>query len=347
MLPCRVTGRVSGLLLVLSALLSLAACSSPPESHVLQGQALGTYWSVRMVMPEQARATEGLRSEIEDALELVDRQMSTWREDSDLSRFNQLEAGQSMEIPEAFAHVLETALDIAELSDGHFDPTIGPLVNLWGFGPEGRRSEPPPEDEIEQALQRVDWRRLDYDPDTRRLTQPGDAYLDFSGIAKGFAAELVAERLMERGIEHFIVDLGGDMVVRGQRPDGTPWRIAIERPEPDTRDIFSVIEVRDRALVTSGSYRNYFEYGETSFSHTIDPHIGRPIPEELVSVTVVHDDCTVADALATAITAMGADEGYRFARENELAALLLVIDGDSVAERMTEAFAGYLPQEEY
>jgi FAD:protein FMN transferase len=334
-------------LLLASACLSLATgCSRAPEAHTIQGYAMGSMWSVRFAMPDDTRGVEGLRGDIEEALDLVDRQMSTYRDDSDLSRFNQLEAGESMVVPEAFAQVLEASLQLAELSEGHFDPTIGPLVNLWGFGPHGRRDEPPSDEEVEAAMARVGWYRLSFDPATRELIQPGDAYLDFSAIAKGYAADLVAERLRARGIHDFIVDLSGDMVISGKRPDGNPWRIAVERPDPETRDIFTIIELGDRAIATSGSYRNYFEYGEQTFSHTIDPHTGRPIPQELVSVTVVHDNCMMADGLATAITALGADAGYEFAREHGIAALLLIADEDrTVIERMTHSFAEYLPVE--
>jgi FAD:protein FMN transferase len=188
----------------------------------------------------------------------------------------------------------------------------------------------------------VGWYRLEYDATRRELTQPGEAYLDFSAIAKGYAADLVAERLEARGIVDHLVDLGGDMRVRGHRPDGDRWRIAVERPDPSTRDIFTIIEVGDNSLATSGSYRNFFEYGEQEFSHTIDPHTGRPIPQELVSVTVVHDNCMMADGYATAITALGAEAGFEFARELGLAALLLIRDNDDVVERTTEAFAPYL-----
>lgn len=339
--------------LTLPAALLLAAfatmmtgCSQPPEAQTIQGYAMGSAWSVRFAMPSDTGALDGLRADIEDALDTVDRQMSTYRDDSDLTRFNQLEAGEAIVVPAEFAAVLETSMHLAELSDGRFDPTIGPLVNLWGFGPDGRRTEPPTEAELEQARTRVGWQRLDFDPQTRELTQPGGAYLDFSAIAKGYAADLVAGRLDARGIDNYIVDLSGDMVVRGTRPDGKPWRIAIERPDPATREIFTIIEIGDQAIATSGSYRNFFEYGEQQFSHTIDPHSGRPIPQELVSVTVVHDNGMMADGLATAITALGADAGYEFARENGLAALLLIRDDDdSVIERMTDDFANFLPVE--
>ena len=332
--------------LLLAASLSLLnGCSRAPEAETLQGQTMGTYWNVRLVVPDDRRQLEGLRGDIEEALDLVDRQMSTWREDSDLTRFNNLPAGESMTIPAEFAEVLEASLELAELSNGHFDPTIGPIVNLWGFGPDGRREEPPSDEQIEAAMARVGWYRLEYDPATRELTQPGDAYLEFSGIAKGYAADRVAKQLLARDLNDFIVDIGGDMVVRGHRPDGNPWRIAVERPDPSARDIYSIVEVGDAAIVTSGSYRNFFEYGELQFSHTIDPHTGRPIPQELVSVTVVNETSMMADGLATAITALGADAGYDFAREHGVAALLLILDDDVVLERMTDEFAVYLQPE--
>ena len=332
--------------LLLAAFLStLTGCSQAPEAETLTGQTMGTYWSVRLVMPDDRVQLQGLRTDIEASLDLVDRQMSTWRDDSDLTRYNNLEAGESMTLPAEFAEVLEASLELAELSDGHFDPTIGPIVNLWGFGPDGRRHEPPSDEEIEATMARVGWYRLDYDPVTRELTQPGNVYLDFSAIAKGYAADLVGEQLTARGLNDFIVDIGGDMVVRGRRPDGDPWRIAIERPDPSARDIFSIVEIGDRAIVTSGSYRNFFEYGELQFSHTIDPHTGHPIPQELVSVTVVNDTSMMADGLATAITALGAEAGYEFAREHGIAALLLILDNDTVVERMTDEFAIHLQPE--
>lgn len=332
-------------LLLAASLSLLPGCTRPPEAEILQGYTMGTTWMVRYSLPEEESTAEGLRAGIEEALDLVDRQMSTYRDDSELSRFNNLQAGESIIVAEEFATVLAAALELAEMTDGHFDPTIGPLVNLWGFGPEGRREQPPSEEEIESARARVGWHRLQFDATSRELIQPGGAYLDFSAIAKGYAADLVAEVLEGRGIRNYLVDLGGDMRMRGHRPDGQRWRIAIERPDPSTREIFSIIQIGDKSLATSGSYRNFFEYGEIQFSHTIDPHTARPIPQELVSVSVVHDNCMMADGFATAITALGAERGLEFATEHGLAALLLVRENDSVIEHMTDAFVPYLQLE--
>ncbi len=337
-------GRIlSGLMVV--GLLLLAACDRPPELQRISGHSMGTTWSVQFVRPANDRQLTGLRDDIEAALETVNAQMSTYRDDSHISRFNQLSPGESITLPPEFTVVLLAALDLAEQTEGAFDPTVGPLVNLWGFGPDGIRDEAPPEEEIEATRARVGWERLEFDMNTRALTQPGDAYLDLSAIAKGYAADLVADTLENRGITDYLVDMGGDMRVRGSKPENQPWRIAVERPVPGERDIHSIIEPGDKAIATSGSYRNFFRDGEQEFSHTIDPHTGYPVPQDLVSVTVLHDNAKMADGLATAITALGAEAGLEFARERDLAVLLLVRDNGDVREEMTPAFEPYLETE--
>lgn len=331
------------LLLPLLGGLLLAACDRPPEAHQLSGSTMGTTWSVQFIASPDSETAE-LRQDIEAALETVNAQMSTYREDSDLSRFNRSDAGDRVELPADFARVLETALELAEQTGGAYDPTVGPLVNLWGFGPDGPRSEPPPESDIEAARGRVGWQKLDYEPDSGGLTQPGGVYLDFSSIAKGYGSDLMAEVLERRGIGDYLVQIGGDMRIRGHRADGERWRIAVERPAEGERSIHSVIQPGDQAMATSGSYRNFFRDREKTFSHTIDPRTGYPIPEDLVSVTVLADSAKQADALATAINVLGPDDGYAFARQRELAVLLLIRDGDRLRERMTPAFAAYVAE---
>lgn len=331
--------------ILVAALLILAACDRPPELQRLSGHSMGTTWSVQFVRPADDRQLSGLRDDIEAALETVNAQMSTYRDDSHISRFNQLPAGESITLPPEFIVVLMAALELAEQTEGAFDPTVGPLVNLWGFGPDGIREETPSEEEIEAARARVGWDKLHFDMDTRELTQPGNVYLDLSSIAKGYAADLVAERLEARGITHYLVDMGGDMRVRGSKPDDQAWRIAVERPVPGERDIHSVIEPGDMAIATSGSYRNFFRDGDQEYSHTIDPRTGYPVPQDLVSVTVLHPSTKLADGYATAITALGAEAGYAFAQERDLAVLLLIRDNGDVREEMTPAFEPYLETE--
>lgn len=332
--------------LVVAALaLVQVGCESAPREHQLSGYTMGTEWSVRIVLPADSRQLTGLRDDIEDALETVDAQMSTYRDDSVLSRFNKLPAGESIILPSEFAEVLDAALMLAEQTGGRFDPTVGPLVNLWGFGPDGPRTEPPSEQAIEAARARVGWEQLQFDIDTRELFQPGDVYLDLSSIAKGYAVDLIVRRLETRGINAYLVDIGGDMRSRGEKPGGQPWRIAIERPTPGERGIHTIIEPGNKAIATSGSYRSFFRDGDREYSHTIDPLTGYPIPQELVSVTVVHDNAMAADGLATAITALGPQAGLEFARERDLVVLLLIRDNGSVREEMTERFTPYLDGE--
>ncbi len=338
---CRLLAGIS----LLSFLLLTAGCEQPPRTHSLSGHTMGTLWSVQVVLPSGGTQATDLREDIEAALETVNAQMSTYREDSVITRFNRAEAGDSVVLPAEFADVLTVAMALAEATDGAFDPTVGPLVNLWGFGPDGPRSEAPSEDDIEAARARVGWQQLALDTDTQALTQPGRVYLDLSSIAKGYAVDLIAAVLEQRGISAYLVDIGGDMRMRGRKPDGRRWRIAIERPTPGKQAIHSIIQPGNQAMATSGSYRNFFRDGGREYSHTIDPGSGYPVRQELVSVTVLHDNCMMADGLATAITALGSERGYAFARDQGLAVLLLSRDGESVTERMTPAFAPYVDEE--
>ena len=322
--------------------LVLVACESPPpRSHNFSGSTMGTYWSVQLVAAEPAQA-QGIQALIEDALETVNSQMSTYRDDAHISRFNRAQAGETIEVPAEFAQVLEASFQVADASDGVFDPTIGPLVNLWGFGPDGNRLDPPDEAGIAEARARVGWQRIQWDRDTRRLQQPGGMYLDFSAIAKGYAVDLIADVLEQRGIDSYLINIGGDMRARGNRPDATPWRIGIERPHSASPEVHSVIRIGDQAVVTSGSYRNFFESEGRRFSHTIDPRTGQPVPNDLVSVTVVHEQCMMADAHATAIHVLGAERGLEYAEHQELAVFLLVREDNRLVEWMTTAFEPYL-----
>lgn len=342
----RAPARPAARLLLACALLVLGACSRAPEPIVLGGPTMGTSWSVRLAAPPPDISVTELRAGIEAILETINAEMSTFREDADITRFNRAPAGTRMQIPEDFAFVLGEALALAEATGGAFDPTVGPLVNLWGFGPEGRRDTPPDPAAIVAARERVGWQRVRFDPDTRELVQPGDLYLDLSAIAKGHAVDRIAEHLLAHGVEGFVVDIGGDLRTQGLRPDGRPWRIAIERPLPGQREIHSIIEPGNQAMATSGSYRNHFRDGGQTFSHTIDPRTGYPITHRIVSLTVLHARCVMADALATALSVLDPDEGAEFARVHGLAVMWLLDTEEGVQEQVTPAFALYLQEHE-
>lgn len=323
-------------------LMLLAACSQTPEPVTLNGATMGTTWTVRLGNIPAGVSVPALRAEIETLLERVNAQMSTYREDADISRFNRAAVGEVLSVPEDFTRVLAAALALAEATGGAYDPTVGPLVNLWGFGPDPSLDRIPPEELLADARRQVGWQRIVFDPGSGALTQTGGLMLDFSSIAKGYAVDLLAERLLQHGIDNHLVDIGGDLRTRGQRPDGRPWRIAIERPVAGSREVHSVLALGDRAMATSGSYRNFFRDQGRDFSHTIDPRSGYPVQHALVSVTVLHESCMQADALATAVSVLGPDEGLAYAREHELAVLMLVAGNESVNEIMTPEFARHL-----
>ncbi|MCH8542749.1 MAG: FAD:protein FMN transferase [Alcanivorax sp.] len=331
---------------LLSVLLT-TGCSKQPI-HKLSGPTMGTVWQVQVAGVPSGTSLEQLQSDIEALLDMVNRQMSTYIDDSDLSRFNQAEAGTWQRIPPDFAKVMSSSLHLAEISDGAFDPTIGPLVNLWGFGPEGRRHRAPDAEAIAEARRRVGWQRLETRDDGREIRQPGELYLDLSAIAKGYAVDRLGEYLDARGVEAWLVDIGGDMRARGVKPDGSRWRIAVERPSAGARQIHSVVEPGDKAMATSGDYRNYFRDGGRQFSHTIDPRTAEPVSHELASVTVIHDNCMEADGYATLLTVLGPEEGLAFATAHDLAVLLIARDpsqeGEAFSEYMTDAFRRYLVQ---
>lgn len=336
--------------LLLACLMPLVAAASPASSagaplQQLAGQTMGTTWSV--TLQADAAALPALKRGIQGQLDTVVAQMSTWEPDSDLSRFNDAPAGTRQALPPELLQVMEAALALADDSDGAFDPTVGPLVNLWGFGPDGTRSAPDA-GQLAAAQKRVGWKRLR--PDANGvMTQPGNAYVDLSGIAKGYGVDQVARFLREQDVPTFLVEVGGELRSHGRKPDGTVWRIAVEQPspadlDPDGTTIPDVIALDDMAMATSGDYRHFFDEDGERYSHTIDPRSGRPVSHGLASVTVLHRQSMHADALATALTVLGPEQGWDFARRHDLAALLVWHEGDGLNSRMTPGFRSAVVQ---
>lgn len=336
------TGQGLRALFLLVLALWLTSCSQPAQMYSFGGPTMGTSWEVTLAeLPSGVRVKQ-LRTDIEVLLATINQQMSTYIDDSDISRFNQADAGTWHDVPPDFARVLEAALVLSRDSGGAFDPTVGPLVNLWGFGPTGRRDQAPSEAEREVARKRVGWQRLQWDAANRRLLQPGEVYLDFSAIAKGYAVDRVGEYLSGQGIDVWLVDIGGEVRTRGVKPDGQPWRIAVERPVSGSREINTVVRPGDMAMATSGDYRNFFEDNGHSFSHTIDPRTAEPVNHRLASVTVLHPRCMEADGLATLLTVLGPEEGMAFATRHDLAVLLIVREDNGFRELMTDRFRRHM-----
>lgn len=321
-----------------------------PLVHELGGPTMGTRWSVKFWYPigTPSPAHTALRNAIEAALDEVVCQMSPWEPDSDLSRYNRAAAGRWQTLPKPFFSVLHSAIALARDSGGAYDPTVGPVVDLWGFGPAPKRDTAPSETELHSARARVGWQRVALDVAQRRVRQPGGTGLDLSSIAKGHAVDAVARVLRERGCDNALVEIGGELLGCGRRPDGEPWRVAVKLPgvasAGDDSDAGQgpVLALPDLAVATSGDdFRCFVADGEPC-SHTIDPRTGRPIRHALASVTVVHAQCMQADALATALLVLGPDAGWAFAQRLKLAALFIRRSADGLEARPTVGFEALL-----
>lgn len=331
------------LLLVVAG--GLVACDRGSDFHEVSGYTMGTDWSVQFYgLPAGASVSE-VQDDLEHLLEMINRQMSIYREDSDITGFNRARAGESRVLPPDFYRVLTTALQLAEDTGGAFDPTVGPLVELWGFGSDGRRSAPPTEEEIQEILPKVGWERVELDHETRELTQPGDLYLDVAAVAKGHAVDRLADYLDARGVASYLVSIGGDMRARGSKPGGEPWRVAVERPQAGTREIQRVVNPRNTGLASSGDYRNFLVHEGKEYPHLIDARTGYPVDHGLASVSVLHSRAKMADGLATALAVLGPEKALEFAEQQGLAVFLVERTGDGFREHMTPEFALYLDEE--
>ena len=304
--------------------------------HEFSGHTMGTTWNVRLVAGAQLRRERVLQA-VQGTLDEVVAQMSTWDAGSDLCRFNRAAAGTWQSLPDAFFEVLSCAREVAERSDGAFDPTAGGLVDAWGFGPVARGAMP---DDASLARVRglAGWRRLDLDRVRRSALQPGRLALDLSAIAKGFGVDLAARRLAALGFESHLVEVGGELRGSGVKPDGQPWWVRLEHPHAGDGADQPLLALHGLSVATSGDYRRWFEHAGARYSHTIDPRDGLPIRHGLASVTVIHPQCMLADAWSTALNVLGPEAGPALANRLGLAARFLVRRGARFEERTSAAF---------
>ena len=321
------------------ALLALCACNNASPQTDLQGTALGTSFVVSVVGIPAELDADILQQDILDVLGSLDRLASTWRDDSDLSALNAALSVDWISVSEPFCDLLEHSLEISRITRGAFDPTVGPLVNLWGFGPAGPISEPPADGDIVAAQHRVGFDLIEVDCKEQLVRKDvPDLYVDLSGWAKGHAVDLVAGLLDSRGVENYMVEIGGELRISGHNRKGRKWAIGIEAPSTSERVPHAVVHVTDTSVATSGDYRNYFEHDGQRYSHTVDPRTGRPVTHSLAAVTVVDASAAFADAMATALLVLGPEEGPELARELGIAAYFLVRDASGIREISTTDF---------
>ena len=304
---------------------------------------MGVEWTVRAVMRPERLSPARLRAAVQDRLNTLVMQMSTWEPDSDISRFNRAPAGQRVVLPTDFYAVLHRSLEAAEESGGAFDPTLGPLVDLWGFGPAGPVDRPPSDGVIAEAARATGWARLELEATDRTALQPGGVRLDLSAAAKGYAVDEVGELLEQLGVGDYLVDIGGELRGAGVKPDGEPWWVEIETP-PDRRRPAGpiLVALHELSIATSGDYRRFLPFEGRRLGHTIDPATGRPLHTRVTSVTVLHRRCFEADLLCTQLYVLGEEAGLEHASRRGIAVLYGIEVGSGIEERMSPAFSEML-----
>jgi len=335
---------VKGRLIPLCMTLSIIACAPPPEPLGFEGLTMGTVYSVRLsALPPELTLTE-VAALVDAELATVNSAMSTYDRQSELSRFNARATTDWVPASPALAAVVSEAQRIAAGSSGAFDVTAGPLVDLWGFGPVRGQGSTPETAAIETVRERVGYRQLEVrvDPPALRKTR-GDLSVDLSAIAKGHGVDRVATRLERLGVDDYLVEIGGEIRTRGRRPDGRYWQVGVERPDSDGRTVRQVLPLATGALATSGDYRNFFAEDGRRYSHIIDPRTGKPVRHGIASVTVHADDCMTADGWATALSVLGPEEGLALARDQGLAALFVLRDGDTLRDVASPEFEELFP----
>ena len=315
---------------------ALTGCLFQDRVEEFGGPTMGSTYSVKYVASSGVAAKEQLRGETESILAQLDQQLSTYRADSDIATFNALPAGQCMDMPLSARELVLAGQQLSSESDGALDLTIQPLLNLWGFGPQGRQEQVPSQEDIARVRQDIGHQHLRVE--NEQLCKDAAVQLDFNSIAAGYAVDLVAQRLEALGVESYLVEITGELKARGRKPGDAPWRIAIEAPQTNERIAQQVLELDGYGVSTSGDYRNYFERDGKRYSHTLDPQTGAPIEHPLAAVTVVDPSTLRADGLSTVLMVLGPERGLTFAAEHRIAALFVVHKEREFVSTSTAAF---------
>ena len=322
-------------------LVAVGGCSLGPETLKFGGESMGTTYHITVHGLPKGVTPEAAKHATEDALTDVDRRMSTYKPDSELSRFNAHASQEPFPVSAETAEVFRISRQVSEASGGAFDITVGPLVNAWGFGPE-KISGDPDDATIAALRERVGWQLVEVRDDNTLVKKRPDLYCDLSAVAKGYGVDKAAEALDRLGVGNYLVEVGGEVRTKGVNPAGQSWRLAIEKPTDEGQRLQLLVGLSGTSLATSGDYRNFRLENGRRLSHEIDPRTGRPITNNVASASVIHPSCAWADAYATALMILEPEAGYAFAQKNHLAVYLLerLPTGEFVA-RQTEEFGKY------
>lgn len=299
------------------------------KQHVINGSTMGTQYSVKIIDSSAEFDAKRIKSDVDTMLEDINQVMSTYIESSELSLLNQASHGQYHAVSTELFSVITEAILISNVTDGSFDITVGPLINLWGFGTDKEHEHIPTAQDIENAQYQMGFHHIILMDDLTIRKNRAGMYIDLSAIAKGYAVDRVAEWLEAKGMNDYMVEIGGEIKVSGKNQQDDDWQIGIEQPRPDGRALHRIVALRDAAMATSGSYRNYFERDGIRYSHIINPVTGKPITHKMASISVIHTSTATADALATALFVMGPENAMNLAISNNLAILMLVKNDNS------------------
>jgi len=336
---------MKNLILIIVVLTLLSGCfpskNLDKKEVLLQGRTMGTTYSIKVIIEHDSVNTQLLQKDIDKALANINQEMSTYITDSELSRFNQSTSLEPVTISKGLTRVIKESLRLGKLSQGKLDVTVGPLVNLWGFGPNYLPEKEPTEALLNKAKTAVGIHHLVLNGNKLSKKIP-NLYVDLSTIAKGYGVDFIAELLESKGLHNYLVEIGGEMRLKGFKHTGELWVAAIEKPITTERAVQQAIVPKDNAVATSGDYRIYFESDGQRFSHIIDPATGKPINHKLVSVTVIHPSSMTADGLSTALMVMGEKEALAFAEKNDIAAYFISKSENGFVEQSTVKFAQYL-----
>ncbi|MFT3931181.1 MAG: FAD:protein FMN transferase [Spongiibacteraceae bacterium] len=338
------------LLLTLFASAAFIAGCNQSSPIRFEGETQGTTYHITVVACQPRQKFEVLQQRVEQRLAEIDRALSNYRDDSELSHFNQTGPGSWIAVGADLYAVLKASQQISAESDGAFDITIAPLIDLWGFGRHRKEGFIPSETDIAQARTAVDYRQLEIDPLQPRVKKLNALSIDINGIAQGYSVDQLANTLNELGCSDFLVEVGGELRLVGLNAERKPWRIGIEKPG-DAVNGNGVASAAESAIIgshigitTAGDYHDYFEKDGVRYSHTIDPRTGKPIAHKLASVTVVASDATSADGWDTALEVLGPTAGFELAQKNNIAAFFITREGNNFSVRYTDRFKSYLGQ---
>jgi thiamine biosynthesis lipoprotein len=326
------------LLAVFVMSVSVNAAEHSKKVVSIEGGTMGTRYHIKWIadQSESGELAVQRKAAVDQLLVDINQAMSTYIKDSELSLFNNMPSGTEQKVSTPLYELLSIAKDISVASDGAYDVTVGPLINLWGFGPDKRVVKAPTQAEIDAVRPRVGHQHLELLADNR-IKKNADLYIDLSSIAKGYGVDQVAKLIASFGYTAYLVEIGGELITKGAKPEGEPWRIAVESPTQG-RSIQRIVQVNDIAVATSGDYRIYFEDQGVRYSHIIDTQTGKPISHNLASVTVLAGNCAMADALATSFLAMGVEKSYKYAIENGIEAFFISKGKSGFEETVTPGF---------